>query len=122
MRRGFLLVVWIWITAGAAGCGQTLEVTPNRVMVDEVATIRATGLQPGERVSIRGELVDGEVHAWASEAEFVADLQGSVDTSKQAPEKGSYKEVSAMGLVWAMKPTEKHVESYAGPKELGAQT
>src|SRR5208282_1399696 len=90
--------------------------------VDEVATIRATGLQPGERVSIRGELVDGEEHAWASEAEFVADLQGSVDTSKQAPEKGSYKEVSAMGLVWAMKPTEKHVESYAGPKELGAQT
>ncbi len=122
MRRGFLLLAWVWIGGGAVGWAQMLEVSPARVMVDEVATIRASGLQPGERVSIRGELIDGEEHGWASEAEFVADSQGTVDTSKQAPEKGSYKEVSPMGLLWAMKPEEKHVESYASPKEMGAQT
>jgi dienelactone hydrolase len=122
MKRQFLLVIWLWIGWTAAVCAQSLEVVPNRVMVDEVATIRASGLQPNERVTIRGALVDGEEHAWASEAEFVADAQGMVDASKQAPEKGSYKEISAMGLVWSMKPVEKHVESYAGPRELGAQT
>src|SRR5512140_2698909 len=122
MKHEFLLVTFLWMGWTAAVRAQTLEVVPNRVMVDEVATIRASGLQPNERVAIRGELVDGEEHAWASEAEFVADAQGIVDSSKQAPEKGSYKEISAMGLVWSMKPEEKHVESYASPRELGAQT
>ncbi len=122
MKHKFLLVTCLWIGWTPAVCAQTLEVIPNRVMVDEVATIRASGLQPNERVALRGELVDGEEHAWASEAEFVADAQGIVDASKQAPERGSYKEISAMGLVWSMKPAEKHVESYAGPRELGAQT
>ena len=35
---------------------------------------------------------------------LVADADGVVDTSKQAPAKGSYREVSSMGLVWSMKP------------------
>jgi len=122
MKHKFLLVTCLWVGWTTAVCAQTLEVIPNRVMVDEVATIRASGLQPNERVAIRGELVDGEEHAWASEAEFVANAQGMVDASKQAPEKGSYKEISAMGLVWSMRPVDKHVESYAGPRELGAQT
>jgi dienelactone hydrolase len=100
---------------------QTLEVVPNHIMVDESATIRASGLQPGERVSIRGELTDGAEHRWTSEAEFVADAQGAVDTAKQAPVKGSYKEVSPLGLVWSMKPTDKDAESYVPPHELGPQ-
>jgi dienelactone hydrolase len=91
-------------------------------MVDETATIRASGLEPNERVSIQGELIDGGGHKWASEAEFIADAQGTVDVSKQAPVKGSYNEVSALGLIWAMKPVDKHVESYQEPQELGAQT
>jgi dienelactone hydrolase len=90
-------------------------------MVDESAAIRATGLQPNQRVSIQAELVDGESHAWASQAEFLADAQGTVDTSTQAPVNGSYSGVSAMGLVWSMKPTEKHVSSYQPPKDLGPQ-
>jgi hypothetical protein len=32
---------------------QTLEVIPNRVMVDESAAIRAKGLEPNERVTIQ---------------------------------------------------------------------
>src|SRR4029077_13193007 len=70
---------------------QTLEVTPNRVMMDEVATIRATGLQPNEHVSIHAELIDGSGDQWSSQADFVADSQGAVDTSKQPPIAGSYK-------------------------------
>jgi hypothetical protein len=86
---------------------QTLEVVPARAMADEAAAIRATGLGPNERVSIRAELTDGGGQSWASQADFVADAQGAVDASKQAPVAGSYKEVSAMGLVWSMMPVTK---------------
>jgi dienelactone hydrolase len=91
------------------------------VLVDEVAMIRAEGLAPNERVSIQADLVDGANEPWAAQAEFVADAQGVVDTSKQAPVKGSYNEVSPMGLVWSMKPNGKHVGSYRAERDLGAQ-
>jgi hypothetical protein len=45
------------------------------------------------------ELVDGAAPAWASQAEFVADDTGTVDTAKQSPVKGSYGIVSSIGLV-----------------------
>ena len=112
----------LWMSGLSTVCAQTLEVVPGQVMVDEPAMIRASGLQPNERVSIRAELLDGQGHKWVSEAEFIADAAGTVDVSKQAPVKGSYNEVSSLGLIWAMKPAEKHVESYAEPHELGAQT
>jgi dienelactone hydrolase len=100
---------------------QTLEVTPTHIMADEAATIRATGLQPHERVSIHAELMDGADHLWASQAEFIADDGGSIDTAKQAPAKGSYKAVSAMGLVWSMMPTTKDAHSYRPPRGYGTQ-
>src|SRR6202789_992907 len=83
---------------------QTIEVTPNRVMTDESASIRAMGLQPNERVAIRAELVDGADARWASQAEFVVDSQGAIDTSRQPAVSGSYKEMSSMGLIWSMMP------------------
>lgn len=100
---------------------QTLEVTPKSVLCDETVAIRASGLHPNERVTIQADLVDGKGHRWASQAEFLADDQGTVDVSRQAPVKGSYDEVSAMGLIWSMRPEEKHVERYASPRELGTQ-
>jgi len=84
---------------------QTFEVTPNRVLVDEAATIHAAGLQPGERVTIKAQLTDG-----------------AVDTSKQDAVAGSYKEASAMGLVWSMTPESKKVARYAPPRNAGVQT
>jgi len=119
--------IWTLVTAClfASGFGalhaQTLEVTPNTVLCDETVAIHATGLQPNEIVVLQAGLVDGKGHRWASQAEFRADAQGTVDASHQAPVKGSYDEVSAMGLIWSMKPEEKHVERYAFPRDLGAQ-
>ncbi len=100
---------------------QTLEVTPDHILLDEPAVIRAHGLQPNETVTIQASLVDGAWRRWSSQAEFLADAQGAVDVSRQAPVKGSYNEVSAMGLVWSMKPEEKHVERYESPHDLAAQ-
>ena len=45
---------------------QTIQVTPNRVMVDQPASIQVTGLQSNERVAIRAELVDGADDHWTS--------------------------------------------------------
>jgi len=119
MKRTFLLAACIYLSGFLFA--QTLEVTPKRVLMDESPVIRATGLHPNEHVAIRADLVDGADHAWSSQAEFVADAQGTVNVSQQAPVKGSYKEVSAAGLIWSMMPTEKDVPAYRPPKDLGPQ-
>jgi dienelactone hydrolase len=115
----------IWLAAAAvcgALCGQTLRVSPERVLIDETAVIRAAGLQAGERVTIRSSLTDGADVRWSAQAEFVADAEGTVDVSRQAPVGGSYKEVSAMGLIWFMMPVANGASAYAAPRNLAAQT
>jgi dienelactone hydrolase len=121
MLPGVVFATCVWINGLGVAFAQTLDITPHRVLVDEVAVIRATGLTPGEHVSIQAELLDGGGKRWSSQAEFVADAQGIVDASKQAPAIGSYDEVSAMGLIWSMRPEEKHVAAYQNPSELGVQ-
>jgi hypothetical protein len=59
-------------------------------MMDESASIRASGLEANQRATIRAELVDGAGERWTSKADFVADGQGRIDTSKQPPVAGSY--------------------------------
>jgi len=71
--------------------------------------------------SIRATLVEGAERHWSAQAEFLADAQGDVDVSRQAPVKGSYNEVSALGLVWSMKPEEKNVARYESPHDLSPQ-
>lgn len=100
---------------------QTVSVTPDHVLADESATIHVVGLQPGEHALIRSDLTDGASEAWAAEAEFVADSDGTIDTSKQAPVKGSYSSVSALGLVWSMRPVAEHVVGYSRPRALAPQ-
>lgn len=120
MQR-FILAASLWMGALGIASAQTLEVIPKRVLVDESAAIRTKGLAPNEHISIKAELADGGDRPWFSQAEFVADAHGAVDTSQQAPVGGSYHDVSAMGLIWSMKPAAKHVESYQAPPDLGTQ-
>lgn len=91
-------------------------------MVDDAVAIRASGLQPGERVTIQAGLTDGASEPWTSEAQFVADAQGAVDSSMQAPVGGSYKEVSGPGLIWSMRPTGKNVAAYVAQRDWAKQT
>lgn len=120
--RGCLFLAGsFYIGCTGAASAQTLEVIPNRALADEQVAIRATGLQPGEHVAIRAKLTDGADHPWASEAQFAADAEGVVDTSKQAPEKGSYKDISSMGLVWSMMPAAQQVGAYRSPRDLSSQ-
>lgn len=100
---------------------QNLSVVPARAMFDEPAAIKASGLHPRERVTIRAELTDGAGHVWQSHADFAADSEGIVDVSKAAPAGGSYKEVSPMGLIWSMMPRERNAAAYQPMRNLGAQ-
>jgi dienelactone hydrolase len=121
LKLRFLFAVLLFTNGFNALRAQSFAVTPSRVLSDESATIRAAGLKPNEQITLRAELVDGASHHWESHSEFVADAQGTVDSSLQAPVKGSYEDVSAMGLVWSMKPSEKNVATYQAPRDLGAQ-
>jgi dienelactone hydrolase len=121
MKPNWTVAACILASASSLLSSQTIEVTPKRAMVDEPVTISATGLQPNERVAIRAELVDGEDARWISEADFIADAQGSIDVSKQAPVAGSYQEVSAMGLIWSMRPASVKAIRYQPPRRLAPQ-
>src|SRR5580704_15645882 len=116
----FPLVI-VAVLAGSV-TAQSLEVIPARAPIDEPVAIRATGLGPNERVTIRAQLTDGGGQSWSSQADFVADSQGNIDASKQAPVSGSYKEVSAMGLIWSMMPVKKGVNAYMAARNFGSQT
>jgi dienelactone hydrolase len=114
------LVIAGFVLAGSLA-GQSLEVVPARAMIDDVVTIRATGLTPNERITIRADLTDGGGQPWASHADFLADAQGNIDASQQAPVGGSYKEVSPMGLIWSMMPDRKGVNAYMAARAMGPQ-
>ena len=91
-------------------------------MVDESVSVVANGLGPAETIVIRAQLIDGDSKEWTSEAKFLADSHGDVDTASQAPLNGSYKGVSATGLIWSMMPTDKHTISYTPPANLAPQS
>jgi dienelactone hydrolase len=100
---------------------QKIQVTPAQTMADQTATIVVNGVAPDSQVTIHAELTDGGGHTWAAQADFVADSTGAVDTSKQAPLKGSYRTVSPLGLVWSMRPTEFDVHVYSAPHDFAPQ-
>ncbi|MBV9085337.1 MAG: acyl-CoA thioesterase/BAAT N-terminal domain-containing protein [Acidobacteriaceae bacterium] len=114
-------LVFATAAAVAVGHSQTLQITPSRVLIDQTVRICATGLQPNEHIVMEARLRDGRDATWQSQAEFVADAQGTVDLSTQAPKQGTYKEVSGMGLIWSMMPTEKGVGAYRPPPRFGTQ-
>lgn len=114
--------VWCLFILFAPLAAQTIDVTPSRALVDETAAIRVSGCQPGERIALQAELIDGGGRHWVSQSEFIADAQGGIDISKQAPIGGSYKEVSAMGPVWSMKPMGSKEGRYQPPPKFGPQS
>jgi dienelactone hydrolase len=114
-----------WFLASGFLAAQTLEVNPARILYDQSPVIRVSGLEPRAHVTIHADLLDGADHPWRSEAEFIADDKGVVDATKQAPVKGSYKKVSAAGLIWSMmplrSPAEKNIEIYRAPARFAPQ-
>ncbi|QCC51348.1 acyl-CoA thioesterase/BAAT N-terminal domain-containing protein [Halapricum salinum] len=79
----------------------TIE-APSRSPNDEAITVRITGVEPGAEVRFEAMLVDHDGVAWSSYATFLADSEGVVDLSADAPESGSYEGTEPMGWLWSM--------------------
>ena len=101
------------LAAVASIQAQRIELASAVAMLDESPAVRVAGLKPSQRILIRASLVDEGKIMWASWAVFAADSRGVVDTSMQRPLEGSYNEVSALGLMWSMLPTEGRQVNFA---------
>ena len=110
-RRDFLRVAAAGAAATSCGglftaCGDPnlagkIRVTPSTVRADEPFTITLRDLSPWQRVTLRARFVDAYDVEWRSRAVFRADIQGTVDVSRQPPVEGSYTGTDPMGLVWS---------------------
>jgi dienelactone hydrolase len=78
-----------------------LLVEPPDALLDVPRRIRVEGAPPGAalRLAIETDWPDGG--RWAGAATFLADAEGVVDATRDAPAEGGYAGVSAMGLIWS---------------------
>lgn len=81
-----------------------LSITPHTALIDLPRRIALHGLTPGQGVTLRTHTVRGPQVMWTSEAYFTADAEGTVDLTRDAPVRGSYQGVDAMGLIWSQAP------------------
>jgi dienelactone hydrolase len=86
-----------------------LSIQPSEAFIDEPVSIRLSGFEPNQKVTIRAttvgiafpDLADTGI-VRESEATFQTDVNGEVDLEKQAPLSGSYTDADGMGLFWSM--------------------
>lgn len=76
-------------------------------LIDQPRRIVVSGLDPDELVAISAHTERRRGEIWMSQATFMADENGTVDLTRDAPVGGDYAEVSAMGLIWAQQPVVK---------------
>ncbi|MAQ82810.1 MAG: palmitoyl-CoA hydrolase [Maritimibacter sp.] len=87
-----------------------LTVTPEDGPVDLPRRITVTGLEPDALVAITARTRRSGGADWDSQATFLADADGTVDLTRDAPVGGDYAEIAAMGLIWGQHPSDR-----AGP-------
>ena len=100
----------------------TLSIQPAEAFMDEPVSIRLSGFEPNQEVTIKAttvgtafpDLIDTGI-VRESEATFQTDPNGEVDLEKQAPLSGSYTDADGMGLFWSM--TENPAKAYTGSSE-----
>ena len=80
-----------------------LHIEPKESLLDELVSIRITGLRPGQPVTMRCETVE-QKFVFESHAHFIASLNGEVDLSQDPSFGGCYLGVDAMGIFAHMLP------------------
>ena len=88
-----------------------ISVIPEVALMDEKITIKLSGLNPKEKVTIQAETNEyycinrscEEKSIDESYAVFEADDNGNIDLSRQAPVEGCYSGINSMGLLEFMK-------------------
>ncbi|XP_049626368.1 acyl-coenzyme A thioesterase 6-like isoform X2 [Suncus etruscus] len=81
----------------------TLE-PAGRSLWDEPVRIRAWGLSPGQRVTLRASLRDEKDALFRAHARYCADAGGRLDLARSPALGGSFAGLEPMGLLWALEP------------------
>ncbi|VVD80817.1 acyl-CoA thioesterase/bile acid-CoA:amino acid N-acyltransferase family protein [Pandoraea anhela] len=81
-----------------------LTATPADALIDVPRHLVVRGAVPGAHVTLAARTARAGGVVWHAQATFVADADGVVDVSRDAPVSGSYRGVSAMGLIWSQVP------------------
>lgn len=81
-----------------------LIITPIDDLIDVRRIIQVINLEAGQAIRIQTETLRGQGVIWRSYAEFIANDDGIVDLSLQAPISGSYEGIDPMGLIWSQVP------------------
>ncbi len=111
-KSRIIFIALLIIALGIISCGIRSEpqqkpyfvIQPESGMADEVVKIKVLGLEPGQEITLIASMHDGVDHKWESNATFIADNEGIVDLSMQAPITGTYTTLDPMGLFWSMLP------------------
>jgi dienelactone hydrolase len=87
-----------------------VSATPAVALLGEPFSWKVSGLQPGERVTLKAVSMDAKTIRWESAAIFTADASGTVDVGSQAPVSGSYAGADIFGLLWSLQPVNADVK------------
>ena len=121
-----------------AGCGSgtpaapaVVRVTPASGLYDVSRSIVVSHLAPGELATISASTPRPN-GLWSARAMYKANDAGVIDLTRTAPDSGSYRGVSAMGLLWsehlvragaaATSPTVTTLRVTAGGRRIGSGT
>lgn len=93
--------------SASSRCSQkaaTLTVTPETGLADEPLDIKAEGLGPKARVTLRAAAVSYRGRRFHSSALFQADGRGALDLARDPALGGDFSGVEPMGLLWSLTP------------------
>jgi pimeloyl-ACP methyl ester carboxylesterase len=82
----------------------SLHLRPEPYLYSEWVPLRASGLAPGQIVTLELEHIDDVGQRWRATAELSADATGAIDTADAPSRRGSYLGTSRDGLLWSMAP------------------
>lgn len=112
-----LLVVSAYVSsAGAVQPNIELSCQQEIVLGDPIQ-IRLVGLSAGSRPTLRARLIKSSGEVWMSSAQFLANETGSIDLSKDAPQKGSYAGVDSLGIFWSMDKSKEEANQTTRPSQ-----
>ena len=90
--------VLTFASCGTPSAEVAIHIDQATALLDTPLSIVVSGLQAGERVTVKARTTDSASRIWEAQATFEADSNGSIDLGRSAPMSGSYKGAVPMGL------------------------
>lgn len=111
------IIIGLLAMAAVAGAEKrpVLSIEPREALVDEIAAIRASGLAPDARYTLRASMVDANGRVWRSETPFRANGSGSFDFGRNPSPEAVMRPFWAMQLAPDTPPERRAPPRFARP-------